>query len=63
MVDLESQDTDWVGEREKEVLDAILLRDGLLLTILRVDKGNCGCIGCVSCGFGALREAPRVTDG
>ena len=29
MVDLRCQDTEWVGGNDKEVLDAILLRDGL----------------------------------
>ena len=28
MVDLGCKDTDWVGGNDKEVLDAILLRDG-----------------------------------
>ena len=31
MADLECQDTDWVGGNVKAVLDAILLRDGLIL--------------------------------
>ena len=30
MVDLRCQDTEWVGGNDKEVLDAILLRDGLI---------------------------------
>ena len=34
MVVLGFQDTDWVGENEKEVLDAILLRDSLILVTL-----------------------------
>ena len=31
MVELGCQDTDWVGENDKEVLDGILPRDGLIL--------------------------------
>ena len=31
MVELGCQDTDWVGGYDKEVLDGILLRDGLIL--------------------------------
>ena len=31
MVDLQCQDTDWVGGNDKEVLDAILLWDGFIL--------------------------------
>ena len=31
MVDLGCQDTDWVGENDKERLDAILLPDGIIL--------------------------------
>ena len=42
MVDLGCQDTDWVGGNDKEVLDAILLWDGLILTTLNKDKGKCG---------------------
>ena len=34
MVELECQDTDWVGGNDKEVLDATLLRDGLILATL-----------------------------
>ena len=56
MADLGCQDTDWVGENNKEVLDAILLQDGLKLTTLSMDKGKYAYLG-------ALREAPRVTDG
>ena len=37
MVDLGCQDTDWVGRRDKDVLDAILLQGGLILATLRVD--------------------------
>ena len=63
MADLGCQDTDWVGENVKEVLDAILLRDGFMLATLRLAKGKCGYLGCISGWFGALRGAPRVTDG
>ena len=40
MVELWCQDTDWVGGNDKEVLDGILLRDGLILATLGVDKGK-----------------------
>ena len=40
MVELGCQDTDWVGGNDKEVLDAILLREGLILATLGMDKGN-----------------------
>ena len=63
MVELGCQDTDWVGGNDKEVLDGILLQDGLILATLSVDKGKCGYLGGISVGFGALRVGPRVTDG
>ena len=31
MVELGCQDTDWVGGNDEEVIDATLLRDGLIL--------------------------------
>ena len=37
MVELGCQDTDWVGGNDKEVLDGILLRDGLILLEVRFD--------------------------
>ena len=46
-----------------DILDGNLLRDGLILATLSVDKGKCGYVGCVSDWFWALRVAPRVTDG
>ena len=42
MVELGCQDTAWVGGNYKEVLDAILLREGLILATLGMDKGKCG---------------------
>ena len=63
MADLGCQDTDWEGENDKEVLDAILLWDGFILANLNMDIGKCGYLGCISGWFGALRGAPRVTDG
>ena len=42
MVELGCQDTDCVGGNDKEVFDAILLREGLILATLGMDKGNCG---------------------
>ena len=63
MVELGCQDTDWVGGNDKEVLDAILPREGLILATLGMDKGKCGYVGCISGWFWAPRVAPRVTDG
>ena len=40
MIELGCEDTDWVGGNDKEVLDGILLRDGLILATLGVDKGK-----------------------
>ena len=48
MVELGCQDTDWVGGNDKEVLDGILLRDGLILATLGIDKRKCGYVGCIS---------------
>ncbi len=61
--DLECQDTDWTGGNDKEVLDTILLRDSLKLTTLSLDKGKYAYLGYISGWFGALRGAPRFTDG
>ena len=62
MVELGCQDTDCVGGNDEEVLDAILLWEGLMLATLSMDKGKCGYVGCISGWFWALRVAPRVTD-
>ena len=51
MVELGCQDTDWVGGNDKEVLDGILPRDGLILATLSMDKGKCGCVGWISGWF------------
>ena len=48
MVELGCQDTDWVGRNDEEVLDGILLRGGLILATLGMDKGKCGYVGCIS---------------
>ena len=58
MVELGCWDTDWVGGNDKDVLDAILQRDGLTLAPLGVDNGKCGYLGCNSNWFGALKGAP-----
>ena len=63
MADLGGQDTDRVGGDDKEVLGAILLRDGLILAILSMDKGKCNLLECISGWFGVLKGAPRATDG
>ena len=62
MVELGCQDTNWVGGNDKEVIDGILPRDGLILATLGMDKEKCGYVGCISGWFWALRGAPRVTD-
>ena len=59
MVELGCQDTYWVGGNDKEVL----LREGLILATLGMDKGKCAYVGCISGWFWILRVAPRVTDG
>ena len=63
MGELGCQDTDWVGGNDKEVLGGILLRDGLILATLGVDKGKRGYVGCISGWFWAPRVPPTVTDG
>ena len=45
MVDLGCQDTEWLGGRERDVLDTILLRNELILAPLGMDKGKCGYVG------------------
>ena len=62
MVKLGCQDTNWIGGNDKEVLDAILFREGLILAILGMEKGKCGYVGCISGWFWVLRVAPRFTD-
>ena len=63
MVELGCQDTDWVGPNDEEVSDGILLRNGLILATLGMDKGKCGYVGCISGWFWAPMVVPRVTDG
>ena len=63
MVELGCKDTKWVCGNDPEVLDAILLQDGLILAIFTMDKGKCGYLGYISDWFGALRGAPKVTFG
>ena len=48
MVDLGCQVTDWEGEADTDILDAIILRDGLILATLSIDKGYCGYLWCIS---------------
>ena len=43
MVDLGCQDTDWVGGNEKEVLNTILLWDGLILATVSMEKEMWSC--------------------
>ena len=40
MVNLGCQDTDWVGGRETDVSDAVLLLNGLILVTLGMDKAK-----------------------
>ena len=48
MVDLGCQDTDWVGGNVKDVLDAILFLDGLILATLSMAQGKYGDLECIS---------------
>ena len=63
MVDLGCHDTDWEGGNNKDVLEAILWRDGLILGTLSVDEGKCGYLGWIFGCLTTLREAPRVKGG
>ena len=45
-----------------EVLDKILLQDGLIIATLSMDKGKCGYLGSISGWFGDPRGVTRVTD-
>ena len=63
MVDLGCQDTDWVGGGDRDLFEANLLLDGIILAALSVDNGKCGYIGYISAWFGVLRGGLRVTDG
>ena len=58
MLELGRQDTDWVGGYDKEVLDATLRRDDLILATLGVDKGKCGYVGGISGWFWVLWGGP-----
>ena len=55
MVDSGSQDSNWVGGNDKDVLDVILWQDALIVATLSVDRGKCAYLGCISGWFGALR--------
>ena len=48
MADLGCQDTDRVGGNKKEVLDFILMQNGLTLATLSMDQGKYGDLGCIS---------------
>ena len=53
MADLGYQDTDWVGGNVKGILDAILLRDRLILATLSMDKEKGGYLGCLLVALGS----------
>ena len=53
VVELGSQDTNLVGGNDKEVLDGIILRDGLILATLSMDKEKCGYLGCLLVALGS----------
>ena len=63
MADLGYQDTVWIGGNDKEVLDAILQQDRLILATLSMGKGKYSYLGCTFGWFRALRGAPRTTNG
>ena len=44
MIDLGCQDTDWLGGLKRDVLDTILLWNGLILAPAGMDKEKCGCL-------------------
>ena len=52
MVNLGSQDTDWVGGNDRRVLDAILPPDALILATLSMNQGKCGYLGAFLVGLG-----------
>ena len=54
MVDLWCQDADWVGGRDRDILDDILPQDGFILATLSMDEGKCGYLGCIFGWFWAL---------
>ena len=62
MVDLGCRDTHWVNGHNEDILDAILPH-GFILATLSINKRKWGYLGCIPDWFGALRGAPRVTDG
>ena len=51
MVELGCKDTKWVSGNDPEVLDAILLQDGLILATLSMGKGKSGYLSFLV-GFG-----------
>ena len=63
MADLGCQDTDQIGGNKKEVLDIILMQNGLTLATLSMDKGKCY-LGGISGWSGALRGplVPQMAD-
>ena len=63
MVDIGCRDTDLVGGYDEDTLDAILPRNGFILATLSINKRKWGYLECIPDWFGALRGAPRVTDG
>ena len=62
MSELGFQDTAWINGNDIDVLDAILLRDGLILATFTMDKRKYGYFGCISGWFEALRGTPRLID-
>ena len=62
MVELGCQDTDWVSGNDRG-FRCDFTPGGSHTSHLGMDKGKWGCVGCVSGWVGALRVAPRVTDG
>ena len=60
MVNFGHQDTNWLGGNDTEVLDEILLQDGL---ILAWTKENVVILGAFLVGLRPPKVAPRVTDG
>ena len=58
MVDLGYQDTEWVSGSDKNVLDAILWRNSLILATSIIDKGKGGYLRFISGWFRAPEGEP-----
>ena len=53
MVEFVCQGTDWVGGDDRDLLEANLLSDGLILAASSMDNEKCGYVGGIFGWFGA----------